>query len=275
MTSRPVASSGPVSYEPDVIRAARTLLFMANTGTNSHNHHRTIPKHLSLDIDIADENLLEYDSEGVESRSTKSTRTTYSLESSQVIPENTPEELTMNSSGRRARQSVATGRDAEGRDSIPTMPSTPQKNSYQRPSRTPSSRSARRGVRRRESMSDLPPEPSMKPSEGLKQQRAKVTDNTCRIATDVESLYNEWMEKAGGDHNKAAGFWFEKQEQKSQSLWPTLEKCEAFVEAMKKDGRMRRRMVVEEDEVGEYHPAQKPKLTPNDKHPQRSVRVTC
>ncbi|KAI0454472.1 hypothetical protein F5B21DRAFT_238410 [Xylaria acuta] len=55
------------------------------------------------------------------------------------------------------------------------------------------------------------------------------------IDAGVEKLTAEWMEKAGGDHNKAAGFWFEREEQKRRQPWPGLQEGEAFVEKMKKD----------------------------------------
>ncbi|KAH8157833.1 hypothetical protein CIB48_g10419 [Xylaria polymorpha] len=55
------------------------------------------------------------------------------------------------------------------------------------------------------------------------------------IDDGVEKLTAEYMEKAGGDFNKAARFWFDREERKRQLPWPGLEEGEAFIENMKED----------------------------------------
>ncbi|KAI0194694.1 hypothetical protein EV127DRAFT_421049 [Xylaria flabelliformis] len=52
---------------------------------------------------------------------------------------------------------------------------------------------------------------------------------------EIEKLIAEHLEKSGGDLMKAAGFWFEREEQKKRQPWPSLEEGEAFIEDMKKD----------------------------------------
>ncbi|KAI1128219.1 hypothetical protein F5Y10DRAFT_179823 [Nemania abortiva] len=60
----------------------------------------------------------------------------------------------------------------------------------------------------------------------------------------------QWMRKAGGDHMKAAGFWFERQEKKGKEPWSQLEKGKAYLEEMKKvplDPRALQREIEEEE----------------------------
>ncbi|KAI1745545.1 hypothetical protein F4680DRAFT_402526 [Xylaria scruposa] len=71
---------------------------------------------------------------------------------------------------------------------------------------------------------------------------------------EIEKLTAEYMEKSGGDLMKAAGFWFEREEQKGRQPWPALEEGEAFIENMKKDifdtAQLQREMREEEEAVG-------------------------
>lgn len=55
------------------------------------------------------------------------------------------------------------------------------------------------------------------------------------IDAEVVGVTAEYMKRAGGDHMKAAGLWFEREEQKEHEPWAELERGEAFIEAMKKD----------------------------------------
>ncbi|KAI0485642.1 hypothetical protein F4859DRAFT_511837 [Xylaria cf. heliscus] len=70
------------------------------------------------------------------------------------------------------------------------------------------------------------------------------------IDAGVDKLVAEYMEKSGGDLNKAAGFWFDREERKRQQPWPQLEEGEAFIDNMKKDIldplQLRRQMEEEE-----------------------------
>lgn len=52
---------------------------------------------------------------------------------------------------------------------------------------------------------------------------------------EVARITAGYMERAGGDHMKAAGLWFEREERKRHEPWAELERGEAFIEAMKKD----------------------------------------
>ncbi|KAI8955912.1 hypothetical protein F4801DRAFT_527339 [Xylaria longipes] len=75
-----------------------------------------------------------------------------------------------------------------------------------------------------------------KKKESLKEQEATSRARRKQlIDAGVEKLVAEYMEKAEGDHNKAAGFWFEREEQKRRQPWPGLIEGEAFIENMKKD----------------------------------------
>ncbi|KAI0549525.1 hypothetical protein F4679DRAFT_546483 [Xylaria curta] len=88
-----------------------------------------------------------------------------------------------------------------------------------------------------------------------KEQEAKErTRRKQRMDTEIEKLTAEYMEKSGGDLMKAAGYWFEREEQKGRQPWPGLEEGEAFIEDMKKDildpAQLQREMREEEEAVG-------------------------
>ncbi|KAI0433237.1 hypothetical protein F5Y09DRAFT_299415 [Xylaria sp. FL1042] len=51
----------------------------------------------------------------------------------------------------------------------------------------------------------------------------------------IEKLTAEYMEKSGGDLEKAAGFWFEREELKRRQPWPRLREAQTALEEMKKD----------------------------------------
>ncbi|KAI1347219.1 hypothetical protein F5Y01DRAFT_249164 [Xylaria sp. FL0043] len=59
-------------------------------------------------------------------------------------------------------------------------------------------------------------------------RRKKIMDAAIKRTTA------KYMKKSGGDLEKAAGFWFERENLKSQQPWPTLQAAEAAVEQMKK-----------------------------------------
>ncbi|KAI0799508.1 hypothetical protein GGR55DRAFT_668619 [Xylaria sp. FL0064] len=54
------------------------------------------------------------------------------------------------------------------------------------------------------------------------------------IDAAIKKTTAEYMKKSGGDLEKAAGLWFERENLKSQQPWPTLQAAEAAVEQMKK-----------------------------------------
>ncbi|KAI1751213.1 hypothetical protein F4782DRAFT_506304 [Xylaria castorea] len=73
----------------------------------------------------------------------------------------------------------------------------------------------------------------------MERQREQEAKDRARrkqwMDAEVEKLTAEYMEKGGGNLMKAAGFWFEREEQKKRQPWPGLEEGESFIENMKKD----------------------------------------
>ncbi|GAW15717.1 hypothetical protein ANO14919_051360 [Xylariales sp. No.14919] len=67
----------------------------------------------------------------------------------------------------------------------------------------------------------------------------------------IARVTNEYMEESGGDLEKAAGLWIEREERKSQQPWPVLREYEAAVEAMKKDILDPKRIQQQIEETGE------------------------
>ncbi|KAI1422785.1 hypothetical protein F5Y12DRAFT_596160 [Xylaria sp. FL1777] len=69
----------------------------------------------------------------------------------------------------------------------------------------------------------------------IEQQAAERAHRKEIMDAEVAKVTAQYMKKSGGDLEKAAGFWFDREELKRQQPWPALEEAKATIESMKKD----------------------------------------
>ncbi|KAI0539337.1 hypothetical protein GGR58DRAFT_464691 [Xylaria digitata] len=98
--------------------------------------------------------------------------------------------------------------------------------------RTPQKSSQRKQVQ--QSKSQNPPRlPKTAAEREMQGEAAERAHRKQLMDARIARTTNSYIERAGGDLEKAAGFWFAREEQRRRMPWPVLNQYEAAVEAMK------------------------------------------
>ncbi|KAI0875373.1 hypothetical protein GGS24DRAFT_294358 [Hypoxylon argillaceum] len=67
-----------------------------------------------------------------------------------------------------------------------------------------------------------------------KEDVGKLNTTQSMYSNKIKEMAAHHIDEADGDHNKASGFWYDREEQKARQPWPKLEQLKADIEETRK-----------------------------------------